>query len=236
VFIVGTGRSGTNWLALMLKTHPQIHVTVEKEPMFGWVTAMALQPPLRDGLYPRLARRYALEHALVRTKIYVDKSHPNLWIADRLAQSFPSAKFIAIRRDVRAVVASMLQHQGVMASIHDWKRYPVPNDLLGITVDNVDEYETLSLAAKCAHRWLSHTQRIEKLRPTLGPRLLVCEYEDLSQHSAAVLLKLNRFLDLTTPLATPAIKHASLDQWRQTLRAADLRDIDRVVGGERYSA
>lgn len=106
-----------------------------------------------------------------RRRLYVDKSHPNLGLAERLEEAFPSALFIAIERDPYATVASMLRHASVLKWQRRWREFPVPNRFLGITGG---DYHSVPLAAQCAMRWLAYHRRIEELRVR---NLLVVCYE-----------------------------------------------------------
>lgn len=118
VFILGTGRSGTHWLGYILESHPDCVATIETRGIFRRVTRMALDPTLRPRLLPGLLRRYRLRHALAVPSHYVDKSHPNLWLAEALADAFDDALFVGIVRNPYATVASMLRHEGVL----EWHR------------------------------------------------------------------------------------------------------------------
>lgn len=230
IFVIGTGRSGTHWLGDILGGHRDIHVTVEKPPIFPWVTEMALDPGRRAALLPRLLRRYRLEHAAVTPRHYADKSHPNLWIAEALAEAFPEARFVGIRRDVFGTVASMLKHEGVQRWIHGWRRYPVPNSFLGIDQDEAERYESRSLAGRCALRWRSHMEELERLRDRLGSRLLLIDYDRLQNHTADELKRLTGFLDLATPIPMPPIRRDSLGRWRTELGPQDIAEIRAVAG------
>lgn len=229
IFIVGCGRSGTHWLGHTLASHPRIHVEMETPPVFGWVTRMALDPRLERRLFPHLVERYRAGHALVQPRHYADKSHPNLWLAERLAAALPEARFIAVRRAVEPTVASMLQHAGTRAWVERWERHPIPNRFLGISADRVEAYRALSLAARCAVRVLAHGREIERLRPRLGARLLVVEYESLLRDPAAVARELQAFLALESPPQPPPPLADRADRWQSLLRAEDRADIGAVA-------
>lgn len=229
IFVVGTGRSGTHWLGFIIGAHPDIVATVEKPPIFQWVTQMALRPDTVDRLYPKLARRYRQEHGAILPKHYLDKSHPNIWIAELLAESFPEALFVGIKRDVFGTVNSMLQHAGVLAWIHRWRDYPLPNRFLGIGPDFVAAYDALPLEAKCAVRWKAHVLQLEYLEGVLGKRLMILEYDRLQTDTATELSRISTFLDLKTSIPPPHVKTRSLDKWRHELSEAQQRNISDAV-------
>lgn len=225
IFVIGCGRSGTHWLGHTLAAHPQIHAEIEAPPVFGWVTRMALDPRSEARLFPRLVERYRAGHALVQPRHYADKSHPNLWLAGALADALPEARFIAIRRAVEPTVASMLHHAGTRAWIDRWERYPIPNRFLGISADLLEDYRVMSPAARCALRVIAHSREIERLRPRLGARLAVVEYEALLADPAPVAEGLQRYLALESPLRPPPPQRGRADRWRTLLSARDRDDI-----------
>ena len=229
IFILGTGRSGTHWIGHILEAHPDVRATVEQEPMWGWVKRMAVDPSSRPKLYPKLARRYRRQHHLSAPGHYLDKSHPNIWIAERLAASFDDARFVGIIRNPYATVASMLRHMGVQGWHDRWREFPVPNDFLGIAEADVVSYEGLPLATKCAMRWASHRDRMGVLERVLGERLMVVQYEQLMTETRPLLDELAAFLSLTSPLPMPEIREASLDKWKDQLTEAEVEQIQRVV-------
>jgi hypothetical protein len=229
IFVLGTGRSGTHWLGYILGAHPDIHATIEKPPIFPWVTRMALDPRTRTDLLPKLLRRYDQEHILVAPKHYADKSHPTIWIAEELARAFPEARFVGIVRGPYGTVASMLQHDGVMRWIHRWRDFPVPNRFLGITEAIAPTYDSMPLAGRCALRWRSHRDRMAALESTLGERMCVLSYEELQTDTVSQLEAVARFLGLASPIPVPQVRRESLDRWREQLDADAIAAIDAVL-------
>ncbi len=225
IFVIGCGRSGTHWLGHTLGAHPQIHAEIEAPPVFGWVTRMALDPRAEARLFPRLLERYRAAHALVQPRHYADKSHPNLWLAEALADALPEARFLAVRRAVEPTVASMLDHAGTRAWVERWTRQPIPNRFLGIDADLVEAYRAMSPAVRCALRVIAHSREIARLRPLLGARLVVVEYEALLRDPIAATQALPDFLALASPLRPPPPLRDRADRWRSTLSVQDRADI-----------
>lgn len=230
LFIIGTGRSGTHFLAETLSAHQDIAVSIEEYPIFGLVTDIALDLANTGEKKKELLALYHEAVTACSKPFYCDKSHPNIWIAEELAREFPDALFIGIERGVYSCVASMMKHQGVSAWHTQWNRWPVPNPFLGIDGDLAASYESLPMAAKCTLRWQSHHRRMAELAQTLSGRFHFIQYEDLVKQPEQVLAALDAFLGLTVPLALPSIRRESLVKWKQDLSADDVQAIDSVTG------
>jgi hypothetical protein len=193
---------------------------------------MAINPISRAQLFPRLIEAYNHLHRKAAPRHYVDKSHPNLWIAEALAIVFPSALFVGVERNVFATVASMLKHETVKGWHARWKRFPVPNEFLGITREIAPRYGGMPVAMQAALRWRAHTSRMKQARATLGHRLFVVEYESLQQQPDRIVADLTRFLQLRSPLAVPELKRESLDRWRSELDQTSINQIRAVIDAE----
>ena len=230
VFVIGTGRSGTHWLANLLKSHPEIRATVEKKPMFRLSTQIALDASTEELLLPRLLFAYRWQMFLSSPRIYLDKSHPNIWLVERLKSEFPDALFLGIQRNPFATVASMLRHRGVSAWHNRWRDFPVPNRFLGITEELAEHYDELSLATQCAHRWLAHDRRLEELKTAFADCVHLVQYEALARETAETINRLQTFLGLSAPIDLPSVSADSLDKWKQQLTPKQIQQIWDVVG------
>jgi hypothetical protein len=229
IFVIGSGRSGTHWLGYILEAFPETHVTVEKPPIFPWVVEMAQRPGTEDRLFPQLAGRYRAEHRAVLPKHYVDKSHPNLWLAERLADEFPEARFVAIWRSLEGTVASMLKHEGVRHWVEVWDRSGGTNRFLGVTRELIPAYRNMSKTARCAVRVIAHAAEIDRLTKVLGQRLHVVAYDGLHRDPDVEIERLAAFLGLPVPSSVPTPDAGSRWKWRTQLSDADLADIREVA-------
>lgn len=230
VLVIGTGRSGTHWLGYSLGDHPEVRATVETEAMFSWSTRMALDPTQEERLFPRLVRAYRKQVLKAHPQLYLDKTHPNIWLAERLRSRLPAALFLGIERNPYATVASMMEHPGVSDWHRRWREFPVPNRFLGITAELAETYDVLPLAAQCAIRWRAHHERMEELKGVLGPSLMVIAYEEFAHRTRTIVEDLRHFLGLHAPVPVPEVKLASLKKWREQLSDADVSAIEGVVG------
>jgi hypothetical protein len=125
-----------------------------------------------------------------------------------------------------------LRHKGVRYWAEHWEEYPVPNRFLGITRENREAYAQMSLAGRCAVRWLAHLRRLDELEGVLGERMIRLRYDDLQLRTAEELARLQRFLRLQAPIPFPAIKKESLERWKSELSPEQIAAIEEVVGDD----
>ncbi len=230
VFVVGSGRSGTHWLGFSLGDHPEVRATIEKKPMFKLATRMAVNPDLEEHLFDNLVRAYKWELFLSGDKVYLDKSHPNLWLAEKLKAAFPTARFVGIERNPFATAASMIKHKRVSEWHTRWREFPVPNRFLGISEEQATTYDALPLPTQCALRWVAHHERMTELRQTLGDDLMVIDYEAFAHQPAKVIETFQRFLGLEKPIPVPDVRVQSLDKWKAQFDNEAIQQIADVVG------
>lgn len=229
IFVIGTGRSGTHWLGYSLVNHPEVRATVEVQPMFSLSTRIALNPTLEGKLFGRLVAAYRWQLLKSSPRLFLDKSHPNIWIAEKLKGAFPKSLFVAIERNPYATVASMMKHRGVSAWHKRWREFPIPNRFLGITPELADTYDTIPFASQCAMRWVAHHEKINELRNTLDSDLLVISYELFAHDTEKTVNELQQFLGLHNPIPIPDVKTDSLDKWKGQLSDEEVIQIQNIV-------
>jgi len=190
---------------------------------------MALDPGLEKVLFGRLVRAYERQLSRSGPGLYLDKSHPNIWIAEKLRGAFPQASFVGIERGPYATVASMMGHRGVLEWHRRWREFPVPNRFLGITKELAATYDDVPLAAQCTIRWAVHRDRMGELGRVLGNGLLVVSYESLVRDTERVLRELRQFLGLRGAIPEPAVRTDTLYKWRESLSDREILQIRGVV-------
>lgn len=230
VLVVGTGRSGSNWLGKTLQQHPAIAATIEDPRTFRIATAVAVDPRKKRTHLPALATIYAWRCLRVFPRHYADKSHPTIWLADDLARIFSRAVFIGIERSPYGTVASMLKHAGVRSWMENWRRYPVPNPFLGITADVVQTYGEMSMVQRSALRWQSHHVQLARLRQRLPTRVRVMQYERLIEHQRESASELWEWLGLPEVPVNPDVNTSAKDKWRSELSLREMRQIEEITG------
>jgi hypothetical protein len=230
IFIIGCDRSGTCWLGNILQNHPQIQATIEHPDVFPLVTQLALNPQKENELYPKIVKFYQTQLMHTTSKYYADKSHPNLWIAEQLSETFKDALFIGIVREPLGAISSMKKHYSLGTSWHDvWKKNSIPNKFLGITESNTITYDYLIPVAQYTMQWGAHLKEMIRLKSVLGPKLFIIRYENLINKNHMFLLKLQEFLGLSSSLICDKIKRESLYKWKKNLNCTEVDCIHRLV-------
>jgi hypothetical protein len=227
VFVLGTGRSGTHFLTKCLISHPDLtDLTSGRENPFVFkdVVDIALNNCQNTDKSNRIVEKYQYLMKVAAPRGFVDQSHPNIWLADVIAQAIEQARFIGIIRDPFSVTYSTTQHSGVRNRFGKWQAYPVPNPFLGIDQANKDHYDSLSIAAKSGLRWISHARRLGELKQILKDRLLVIQYEDLCLHGDEVMKRIARFLGITKEFSMPQVTTVSLYK-KNSLMENDTKDV-----------
>ena len=176
IFVVGTGRSGTHFVARSLRGFKNT-----RDPLAGREDSGLLSRVAHDAMLANPLSQECIANIRKRTsprKILIDQHHPLLFFTKDLLKEFPGAIFLYINRPIEQVVASMLSHSGVL----DWyqrlkdptgplSRAPFPNQFFGLF--DRTEINDLSVTRLCARRWLAHRSMAQQLN------LKTLEYENL---------------------------------------------------------
>lgn len=220
IFIVGSMRSGSTMLRLILDSHPHIAIPSETGFMGGAVGARRIPDwTLGERWFERLGwteaefdrrlgafyagmfERYAAEQGKPR---WGEKTPFHTTHMPLMGDLFPDACFVGIVRHPGAVVSSLRQrfHYGLAEAVDYWS-----------------EVNSSMLEAGVA----------------LGDRFVLCRYEDLVLRSEPVLREL---LDLLgEPWAAEVMEHHRVQRERGAPRAAEGGTItSHPVDGRRASA
>jgi Sulfotransferase family len=204
IFVVGSMRSGSTLLRLILDSHPRIAVSPETGFM-GAVMAAKVIPNWRHGgdwyrrldwtedeldcrlreFYGGMFERYASGQGKRR---WGEKTPFHTSFMPTMAKIFPDAVFVGIVRHPGAVAASLRKnfHYTFPAAVSYW------------TATNLD---------------------MVRAGTTLGTRFVACRYEDLLQDGEAVLRELMNFLG--EPWESAVLEHHRVQRDKGAPRVAD---------------
>lgn len=194
---MGTQRSGTTLLRLILDSHPHIAIGFET----GFMRAVQAIKTIPDWNYGKhWYRRYGVDENDMNTRIrqfysdffsdyarrqgkrrWGEKTPLNLHHMEEMVDIFPSAQFVCVVRHAG----------GVVASLQRW-RY---------TFDRALDY------------WVTANTRFTRLPDELGPdRLKLCRYEDLVLRPRATLEAVVAFLG--EPWSDDLLRHHEIQAAR----------------------
>lgn len=110
VFVLSTGRTGTETLARLLALSPHVDAYHEPSPQLLYERQQAFfevytRPHKYLAIF-RAARRVALTHSVLRGKVYAETSARLTFFAPVIAEAMPNAQFIFIHRHPAEVVRS----------------------------------------------------------------------------------------------------------------------------------
>ena len=208
VFVVGSMRSGSTMLRLMLDSHPRIAIPSETGFM-GSAAAVHRIPDWKfgDGWYERLGwsaaevderlrefydgmfRRYASKQGKPR---WGEKTPFHTAHMARMAQIFPDASFVGIVRHPGAVASSL--HRRFHYGFGEAVTY-----------------------------WLDANKRMLSSGIALGDRFALCRYEDLVRQREPALRELLDFLG--EPWAPEVLHHHEVQREKGAPRAVEGRTI-----------
>jgi hypothetical protein len=216
VFVVGSMRSGSTMLRLILDSHPDIAIGPEtgfmravqatkRIPDFrfgeGWYEQLGwseteFDERLRE-FYDGIFRRYA--HAQGKPR-WGEKTPFHTLHIDEMAQVFPDAVFLGIVRHPGAVAVSLRKN------FH---------------------YEF----GQAVRYWMATNLALIRSGAGLGPRFLLCRYEDLVLHAEPVLREVVEFLG--EPWHPAVLEHHRVQRERGAPRAVEGGTITRdpIDGG-----
>jgi hypothetical protein len=204
VFVVGSMRSGSTMLRLILDSHPRIAIGAETGFMGGMLAAKTIphwsygkdwyhrlgwaddefDARLRD-FYAGLFERYAAEHGKAR---WGEKTPFHTVHMEAMARLFPSAVFVGIVRHPGAVAASL----------HKKFHYTFP--------DALDYWRATNLA-------------MIRAVDAAPERFTLCRYEDLVRDAEPVLRELMAFLG--EPWSDNLLAHHEVQQAKGAPRVVD---------------
>lgn len=230
IFIVGSGRSGTHFLARTLIEAEEISDVTngnENPAVFFRVTRSALG---QRQDYSKVVSTYRKLLTICNTEFFLDQSHPNIWHVEKLRKSFPDAVFIGITRRPESVIYSMLNHSGTADWTNRWKEFPIPNKFLGITDSSLASYNDMDFIQRSAVRWKAHYERMKYLEESFPGFFLHIDYDYLAKSPEACLSDIAGFIGLKSKIPSPEVKIESLNKW-QGLSEKQIAKIREIAGG-----
>jgi len=232
VFVIGSPRSGTTFLASALGSLPGFVDLGEVAPLKAVVADLVLLPPREAAR--RLRRLLAISRrvGLVGSIRPVEQTPEVAFIVDAVTLAYPDARIVHLVRDGRDVVCSLLERAWLSANRSGEDDAGIafgPYPRFWVEEERRDEFVTTSDARRAAWAWRRY---VSAARSAPGVAFEL-RYERLTQDPAVVSAELARYLDssqdeLETVLQP--VRSASVGRHRRDLSTEQLDDVLAEAG------
>jgi hypothetical protein len=198
LFVLSTGRSGTQTLAALYGLSKQILAFHEPQPRLGRLAklvyeqeAIPITPAIVEALL--VARNGLFQAAQLRGKHYVEAAHYNTFLAPVIKQALPTAKFIHLVRNPVDVSISAAQRRWYAGNVDDSTRV-LPR------ADSGSDWDKWDTVQKNAWLWAETNRWIIKYLNTLPANdQLQIHSEDVFEGNPGTIDQLYNFIGVPKP-------------------------------------
>lgn len=231
VFVIGSPRSGTTFLAGAIGSLPGFVDLGEVAPVKAAVPELAALEPEEAARRLRRILTIARRIGLVGSVRAVEQTPELAHLADALTIAFPNARVVHIVRDGRDVVCSLLEKPWLRpqeARADDARIAYGSYARFWVEPERRAEFEAASDAGRAAWAWRSYVTAARDAENTLEIR-----YEELASGPASAARALARHLDAPAEALAAALGRAratSVGRYRDDLSDEQLEDVLAEAG------
>jgi Sulfotransferase family len=228
VFVVGSPRSGTTFLAGAIGSLPGFLDLGEVPPVKAAVPELAAVEPAEAARSLRRTLAVSRRVGLVGSVRPVEQTPEVAHVLRVLPLAFPDATIVHILRDGRDVACSLLEKPWLRREQMKVDDAGVPYGSYArfwVEPERRLEFEAASDARRAAWVWRSY---VDAARSS-GVPLVELRYEELASDPASVAARLARELDAPVAELTSALSHvhgSSVGRYRTDLSAEQLADVE----------
>ncbi|HZO96089.1 MAG TPA: sulfotransferase [Gaiellaceae bacterium] len=228
VFVVGSPRSGTTFLAGAIGAVPGFADLTEVTPLKAAIPSLVALGEAEQAARIRAILERVRTLALVRGVRGVEQTPETAFVLAAALRAYPDARAVHVVRDGRDVVCSLLD-RGWLSAGHtgaDDARLPYgAGARFWVAPDERAAFEAASDAGRAAWAWRAYVTAAR----SVGERVLEVRYESLAQAAPALAAHLE--VD-AAPLAASlgGFHDRSVGRHREDLSPAQLEDVERVAG------
>jgi hypothetical protein len=228
VFVVGSPRSGTTFLAGAIGAVPGFADLSEVTPLKAAIPSLAGLPDADAAPRIRTILERVRRLTLVRGVRGVEQTPETAFVLGAALRAYPHARAVHVVRDGRDVVCSLLARGWLSADRGggDDARLPYGVDArFWVRPDERAQFERASDAARAAWAWRAY---VTAARAT-HDRLLEVRYERLAEEAPRIAVHLG--VETTALAATLSRFHdRSIGRFERDLPAEQLADVERIAG------
>jgi hypothetical protein len=232
VFVVGSPRSGTSFLAGALGAQPGLVDLGEVKPLKAAIPALVALP--QDEAARRFRRTLELVRTLgLATQLRgVEQTPETSFLLGAALEAYPEAQAVHIVRDGRDVVCSLLERGWLgaeEAGTDDAGLAYGSHPRFWVEPERADEFRSASEARRAAWAW----RRYVTAARALPERTFELRYERLIADPAGTAEAVAAYLDVTPNPLTESFKQAfdrSVGRWQRDLNSEQIQDVETEAG------
>ena len=232
VFVLGSPRSGTSFLAGAVGSQPGFVDLGEVRPVKAAIARWVLLPEEHTARELRTTLERVRRLALVRDLRPVEQTPEVSFVVGPAVRAYPDATVLHIIRDGRDVVCSLLEKGWLRerAGEEDARQPYGAHVRAWVEPERRAEFERVSDATRAAWAWRRY---VTAARAGAPERTLELRYEELSADPPATAARIAARLETDpAPLAAAlsAAHTRSIGRWRRDLTAEQIADVEREAG------
>jgi hypothetical protein len=232
VFVVGSPRSGTTFLAGAIGAAPGFVDLGEVTPLKAAIPALVALPERDAAVELRRVLERVRRLSLVRGLRGVEQTPETAFLAGAALQAYPPARAVHLVRDGRDVVCSLLERGWLSPAAGGGDDAGLPYGARArfwVEPDRRAEFETASDATRAAWAWRSYVSAARRVER----RVLELRYESLVGDPAAAAAALAEHLGVDPDAFAGSLSAAnddSVGRFRRDLSAEQIADVEREAG------
>jgi hypothetical protein len=232
IFVVGSPRSGTTFLAASLGAQHRLVDLGEVKPLKAAVPQLTRLPELAAAARFRRTLELVRRLGLAGHLRGVEQTPETSFVLSAALRAYPAARAVHIVRDGRDVVCSLLERGWLAASQEgsdDAGLAYGAHARFWVEPDRADEFRTTSQARRAAWTW----RRYVSAARAAPERTLEIRYEELVSEPQAVAKRLGEYLDLEPEPLANSLSGAfdrSVGRWKKELTPDQVRDVEDEAG------
>jgi hypothetical protein len=232
VFVLGSPRSGTTFIAGVLGSLPGFCDLGEVAPLKAAVPELAALPPAQAARRLRRILGIARRAGLVGSVRAVEQTPEVAHLLRAVPRAYPEATIVHMVRDGRDVACSLLEKRWLrpaQTSSDDAGLAYGSYARFWVEPDRREEFERVSDARRAAWVWRSYLSAVR----SAGVPVLEVRYERMAESPAVVAAELAPAIGAPMDVLASALTrvHAhSVGRWRRDLDDAQLADVLAEAG------
>lgn len=184
LYVVGTGRCGTESIADLISALPDCRVDHERQPVLFQESIDYLEKRMTQKAMVDLLRDTRAPETSEAWRVAGESNQRLSLVLPALDEAFPDARYLWMIRDGRATVDSLHQRfwyhsreASLRPALREWAESRPDGHLLGVLEE--DEWRSMDRFARCCWYWTFVNGLIESHSEAVGARMLGVRLEEL---------------------------------------------------------